>query len=309
VHEQLLAAHPAGEFALSSGIALSRCYRESGDLGRAINVGERLLATVADRGLSGADEAVQLTVTVAAAYHEHGDVAYAVRLCREAIAVAEESGSPRSRAAAYWNAAVIELEAGVVEGAVSLASKALTLLDKEADSRNLACLRSQLGIMQMQMQPPQLDEAIANLRSAGEEMSFSGASQIDRLRNDLALARAALMGGDARRAEGMAADVFDRARAEAPLLAADARSLQGQALAYAGDVESAAALYKNAVHIMTGVGADREAAQLWLELATLLESVGEDEEARQAYRSAAASAGLRVRTRPIALARGTNAAG
>lgn len=309
VHEQLLAAHPDGEFALSCGIALSRCYRESGDLGRAINVGERLLTTVADRGLSGADERVQLTVTVAAAYHEQGDVAYAVRLCRKAIAVAEESGSPRSRAAAYWNASVIELEAGEVDGAVSLANRALGLLGEEADGRNLACLRSQLGIMQMQLDPPQLEEAQANLRAAGDQMAFSGASSIDRLRNDLALARAALMSGDPMRAQDMAADVFDRARPDAPLLAADARSLQGQALAASGDIDAAAALYKDAVHIMTGVGADREAAQLWLELATQLETVGEDEAARQAYRSAAASAGLRVRTRAVSLANGGNAVG
>ena len=58
---------------------------------------------------------------------------------------------------------------------------------------------------------------------------------------------------------------------------------------------TAANLFKHAVHVLTGVGADREAAQLWLELGTLLESVGEDDAARQAYRSAAASAGLRVR--------------
>ena len=48
---------------------------------------------------------------------------------------------------------------------------------------------------------------------------------------------------------------------------------------------------------MTGVGADRDAAQLWFELADLLEDVGDVEAARDAYRSAAAASGLRTRTK------------
>jgi tetratricopeptide (TPR) repeat protein len=308
-YEQLLAAHPEGAFAMASGIALSRCYREWGDLGRAISVGERLLASIAERGLACGDEAIQLTVTVAAAYHERGDVTYAVRLCREAVAVAEQSGSPRSRAAAYWNASIMEIESGAVDRAVALASRALALLGEDADALNLARLRAELGSMQMQLDPPELDEAVANLTAAAEQMALSGAGTIDRLRNDVALARAALMSGDLTRAQRIAEEVVEHAPADAPLLAADARTLQGQAAAEGGDLDAAAALYRQAVHIMTGVGADREAAQLWLELATLLESVGEDDAARQAYRSAAVSAGLRVRTRPTSLVRDVHSVG
>lgn len=302
-YEDLQAAHPGGEFALASGIALSRCYREWGDLGRAISVGEKLLAVMADRGLAGGDEAVQLAVTVAAAYFERGDLRHAVSLCREAMQVAESSGSPRSRASAYWNASIMELKTGEVDGAVALASKALALLGEETDSRNLARLRTQLGIMQLQLDPPELEEAVANLSAAAEQMVAAGAGEIDRLRNDLALAEAALMSGDVAQAQHMAADVFDRVPADALLLAADARTLQGQAAAAVGDVVAASNLFKHAVHLLTGAGADRAAGQQWLELGTLLESVGEDEAARQAYRSAAAAAGLRVRNRMVAALR------
>jgi transcriptional regulator with XRE-family HTH domain len=302
-YEDLLATHPGGEFALGCGMALSRCYREWGDLGRAISVGEQLLATVADRGLAGCDEAIQLTVTVAAAYHQRGDSVHAVRLCREAIAVAERSGSPRSRASAYWNASIMELEAGAVSGAVALASKALALLGEGTDSRNLARLRSELGIMQMQLDPPELDDAVANLSAAAEAMALSDAGRIDRLRNDLALAEAALIGGDIERGRQLATEVLEQAPPDAPMLAADARTLQGQAAAADGDGAAAALLFKQAVHLLTGVGADRAAGQRWLELGTLLESVGEHDAARQAYRSAAASAGLRVRHGAAALVR------
>ena len=78
-----------------AGIALSRVYRESGDLGRAIDTGERILADLAGSGLDSCDEAVQLAVTIAAAYFERGDSGHAVRICRAAIAKAEALGSPR----------------------------------------------------------------------------------------------------------------------------------------------------------------------------------------------------------------------
>lgn len=296
-HEELLATYPIGEFTLSSGIALSRCCRELGDLGRAIGVGEALLASVAERGLAGGDEAIELTVTVAAAYHHRGDTSYAVRLCRQAASLADKSGSPRSRAAAYWNASILELESGAVSGAVSLAAKALALLGEGGDGRNLARLRSELGIMQLQLDPPEVDEALANLAEAAELMAHSSAGWIDKLRNDAALARATLMSGDVSLAGRMADDVYERAKVDALLVAADALSLQGQAAILEGDATAAAGYFKQAVFVMTGVGADRDAANLWYELGGLLESLGEHDAARQAYRSAAASAGLRARPR------------
>jgi tetratricopeptide (TPR) repeat protein len=298
--ERLQATHAAGGYALQSAMALSRCYREAGDLSRAIDAGETALAAYAERGLAGGDEAVQLTVTVAAAYHERGDVAYAVRLCREAAAVAEQSGSPRSRASAYWNASVMELEKGAVDAAVTLASKALGLLGEDADVRSLARLRAQLGMMQLQLDPPEVEEATANLAAAHEQMTMSGAGQVDRLRTEAAMADAALMGGDPDAARRIAASVFEEARSAVPMVAAQARTVEGQAAAAQGDVNTAAAMYKEAVYFLVGIGADRSAGDLWLELGTLLEEVGEADAARQAYRSAAAAAGLRTRTRATA---------
>jgi tetratricopeptide (TPR) repeat protein len=297
VHEELLATYPAGEFALASGIALSRCCRELGDLGRAIGIGEALLASAAERGLAADDEAIELTVTVAAAYHYRGDTAYAVRLCRKAASMAEKSGSPRSRAAAYWNASILELESGAVSGAVAMAAKALALLGLGGDGRNLARLRSELGIMQLQLDPPEVEEALTNLAAAAELMAQSSAGWIDKLRNDAALARATLMSGDVALAMSMADDVYERAKSDALLVAADALSLQGQAAIHQGDATTAAGYFKQAVFVMTGVGADRDAANLWFELGGLLESLGEHDAARQAFRSAAAASGLRARPR------------
>lgn len=291
--EALLADEPGGVHALSCGIALSRCYREAGDLTRAVTTGEALLAQVAGWGLADGDEAVQLGVTVAAAYFQRGDTHVAVRMCRDLVAAAEDRGSPYARASAYWNASLMELETGgSASSAVALAGKALALLGEGKDARNLGRLRSQLGIMQLMLDPPEVEEAAANLHAAARALEVSG-TRVDRLRNDVALARARLMSGEAGRARDEAAAVFEAARDIAPLLAADARALEGQAAVAEGDIETATARFKEAVFVLTGVGADRSAAQLWLELGGLLESVGETATASEAYRSAAVSAGLR----------------
>ena len=101
---------------IKAGIALSRIYRETGDLGRAIECGERVMTQIEEVGLGASDEAVQLAVTVAAAHFERGDTAHAVRLCRKAIARAESLGSPKARASAYWNASVMQARRGDVGG-------------------------------------------------------------------------------------------------------------------------------------------------------------------------------------------------
>lgn len=126
-------------------------------------------------------------------------------------------------------------------------------------------------------------------------MSGSSASVVDVVRNRIAIARAQLMGGDTRDARETAHQSYLETREVAPALAADALALEGQAAAAEGDDAQARALYKEAVLVLTGVGFDRHAGQMWLELGGLLESVGEVEASRDAYRSAAAAAGLHAR--------------
>jgi transcriptional regulator with XRE-family HTH domain len=294
-YSSLLREDRNGSYALACGIALSRCYREIGDFGRAVATGTNLLERLGERGLSGTDEAVQLTVTVAAACYQQGDIHSAVRLCRDSIAAAEQTGSPQARAAAYWNASMMENEQGATGHAVTLAQRALALLGEGRDTRNLARLRTQLGVMQLQLQPPALKEASKNLERAAKELSESSASTIDFIRNRVARARAKYLAGDVAVARVEARHGYEASKEVAPLLAADARALEGQAAAAEGDLTEAKALFKEAVLMLTGVGADRSAAQLWLELGGLLQSVGEEQAASEAYRSAAVSTGLTAR--------------
>jgi tetratricopeptide (TPR) repeat protein len=137
--------------------------------------------------------------------------------------------------------------------------------------------------------------ATDHLDQADEELRQSSAGAIDLARVDLTRARAHLLNGDIGAAGALAATVYTAATERAPIMAADAKSVEGQAWAAAGAIDKAAQCYREAVMVLTGVGSDRNAAQLWFELAGLLETVGELDAARDAYRSAGASSGLRNR--------------
>jgi transcriptional regulator with XRE-family HTH domain len=294
--EPLIASTEIGIFWIKCAIALSRCYRDSGDLNKAVEIGERVMASLEGTPLDSCDEAVQMAVTLAAAYYERGDAGQAVRTCRKAVTKAERLDSPKARASAYWNASMMEAFQGSVANAVPLAERALALLAEGNDSRNVARLRTQLGSMQLQLNPPEVEAAHLQLEQAARELEWCSATPVEIARNDLALARAMLLQGELSEAVALSTRAFDAAGSLAPLFAADAKSLQGQVAVQQGHAEEAKRSYLEAVMVLTGIGADRGAAQLWFELAGLLEDVGDFDSARDAYRSAAASTGLKSRS-------------
>lgn len=290
--EDILADEKVPTERTAVAIALSRCYRESGDLSRAIDTGQKCLDTLKELHLDASDDAIQLAVTIAAAHFTLGDVSHAVRLCRRAIDQAELTGTPSALAAAYWNASVMESERGATDAAVPLAQKAIQLLDVADSNRNLARLRSQMGIFQLRLDPPELDEAQKNLEAAALQFEWSSASPVDRGRNTVALARVKLLKGSPEEASAEAATVLNEARTTAPLLAVGALTVMGQSAIDQGDGKRAADYYREAVALLTSVGSDRAAAEAWFELGALLDEVGLNDEAHDAYRNAAASTGL-----------------
>jgi tetratricopeptide (TPR) repeat protein len=295
--EGLVYSRQGGLLRIKAAIAMVRCLRVSGDLNRAIEVGERVMASLTGSHIDNCDEAVQLTVTVSAAYFHRGDTGHAVRMCRKAIAKAEGLDSPVARASAYWNASIYESQRGSVANAVPLAERALALLAEGQDARNLARLRTALGRMQLELDPPEVPEALKNLEQAAEELVWSSASTTEIAANNCQIARAHYLEGDLVRAEEMCAGIIATVADDAPLLAAEAEALAGQVAAARGDADAASRAYRRAVFTLTSVGADKGAAQLWFELADLLEDVGEVQAARDAYRSAAAASGLRSRAK------------
>lgn len=278
---------------LRARIGLCRCYREAGDLAHAIDVGEQAQAQLAERGLAGLDEALQLTLTMAAAYFERGDVFHATRLCQQVVAAAEELGTPAARGSAYWNASVIAYNQGDHHEAVRLAEKAIALFGEGDDARNLSRLRLQLGTSLLAEDPPAVEAAEQQLTRARIELVAGGAGQVDLARCDADLAHARLLAGDLDEAERLV-DQAEQEAADAPLALAHAHALRARIAVARGDADAARASYRRAVTALTGASADREAAQLWYQLGAELDEVGDDSGAHDAYRRAGASLGLRT---------------
>ncbi len=132
-----------------------------------------------------------------------------MRICRKAITKAEAIASPGARAAAYWNASVFESERGSVSNAVAMAERALALMAEGQDSRNLARLRTQVGIMQLELDPPDVAAAHVQLDKAAEELPWCSASPLEIATNELARARAFMLDGDLDRAEEICRQTFE----------------------------------------------------------------------------------------------------
>lgn len=290
--EDLAEASPPDLDWIDGLTALCRCYRESGELGRAIEVGTQAARHIEELELGSLDEAIRLNLTVAAAYYEQGDVDYAARLCRRAIDRAETIASPVAKAMAYWNSAAIESMRGNATAALPMTRRALAVIEATDDARNTARLRTQLGILQLLLDPPQPREALEVLVNAAEELALTGAGPADLADNRLAQARARFLLGDADGARRQGAETATAARSTMPFLAADAFALLGQIAVHEDALDTARSHFQEAVLLLSGAGADRAAAQLWFELAGLLESVGESATALDAYRRAAAATGL-----------------
>ena len=296
LQEAVLAFEPLaagqGQFALRATIALCRCLREGGELDRAVEEGEAALDRLRHGHWPGSDESVQLVATVASCHFENGDVSRAARLCRDAVAAAEELGSPAARAAAYWNASRVESERGNVAAALPLAERALSLLGEGQDARNLARLRGQFGILLLSDTPPAVEEALRVLRQAEDELRGSSAGRLDVARISAALARALMLDGDLEAATDRATHALEEAGDQSPRVAADARAVLGHVAAHQGRLDRAQELFAQAAQLLTSVGADRSTAQLWYELASGLEVAGAVDQALVAYRRAAAASGL-----------------
>jgi transcriptional regulator with XRE-family HTH domain len=276
---------------LPAVIALCRCYRETGDLSRSIDVGSRVQEHVLALELEGTDDAIRLAISLVGAYYERGDETYAAQLCRTVVDQADRTGSRAARAAAYRNSSMIVHSRGQLDEAVRLAEHALTLLADTDNVRSLALLQQQLGVMVLESTPDQHEYASQLARQSRRDLTGIGTA-IDLARSDALLVRASLVGGDLDVAERTARE----AQASVPqssLVAADIETLLGQIDARRDHNEEALAHYRAAVTTLVNSGQDRSSAVLWFELGALFDAAGDAVGACEAYRNAAISLGLR----------------
>lgn len=288
-----LVGRPEADIAwLKSAVALSRCYREGGDFARAIAAGERAMTLIEELELSGTTEAIQLTVTIAGAYLQRGDLDYALQLCARCVEAADRIHSPVAKASAYWNASVSEHGRGNTVAALDLAQRSMVLFEVGEDSRNLGRLRTQLAFIQMRQTPPDAAAAKQTLEQAGRELAWSAASELDKAEHHVALGKAELLLDNAEAAQHQAEIALELIGEDSPVLRAETHVLIGQIHAGRGDVESARGHYRRAIADLTAVAIDRDVARLWFDLAHLLEEAEDAQGALDAYRRGATAAGL-----------------
>ena len=287
---------------LAASIALVRCYREVGDLGRSADLGERALEQLAGLGLPGTDLHAQLGASVAFTAYERGDLVRARQLIDRVMAESAASGSPAAQGAAFWNAAVIAAERGEIGTAVELSERALLLFHAEGETRNAARLRNSYAALLLLTDPPRPREALTLLESARDSLAEIG-SLTDQAYCETEIARAHLMLGDAGAAVRAAREALHH------LPSADDRLERSRALAVladawlaSGDPEAAAAAYREAAGSMTAAGAGRQAARIWRQLADHLERAGDVAGALDALKAATAALGVRpeaTRVEPV----------
>jgi tetratricopeptide (TPR) repeat protein len=289
----VLQSRPDTVTRLKAATALCRIWREQGQLDRAIACAQSALDELPGDVVA-SEEGIRLSVTLAGVLFIAGRTIEATELCDRAIADAEAISSPVARASAYWNASYIRSESGDMVEALSLAKRALHLLENTERVRDLGRLRTLLSMMLLKADPPRLEDARQQLQIADTELDWSEASPADRAWHDLTSARALYMEGRFDEAEHRALRVVD-ATSEVPIVGVDAMVLMGQVAWSSGEREQSHAWYRRAIVTLTGVGADREAAQIWFEIGTLADQAGLVAESADAFRRAAASTGLTSR--------------
>ena len=281
-------------------MTLCRTYWQSGDLGRAIEVGEQGLRRLRTAGADTlGDEGIELGSTLVACYYERGDITRAHLLAADLIATVESGASARARGAAYWNAALVAEARGDLRSAQTMVERALALYGEVDHRRALALLRLTSAWVMLRQEKPQLAEATALLEHALAEFVEVG-NPVDLASTETELSRCALLGGEPERAADLASTAIGRL-ADAPRLETSrARAALADAQLALGDLEGALTSYRQAAADLGTGGASRQAATMWRELGDALAALGRADEAMAAYRQATEAVGIRGRSRPTA---------
>ncbi len=299
--EDLRARVSGGPLLAAIGIALSRCYRETGSLDLAVSAGEEVLASLQQQKLQGLDDYMKLTVTVAAAYFEKGDTSQAIRLCRRALGAAEVHGSMEGRAAAHWEASILERTQGNIQEAIRLATKALAILETGDSTRNLGRLRIQLGFYELAKPDADIEAARSVFELARREMDWSSASPIDVARTLMGLAKVHFASGMTELALGALDEIPFEAEDQSPFLAAEKLVLRGHIYLAAGREAEASSTLDQAGDVLVMLDRDRGAAQLWFEVGETRQRLGQVDAALHAFRSASMSLGAELPISPPGL--------
>lgn len=272
--------------------SLVASYHEAGDLARSVEIGEQVLMTVEEAGLSGTDEHLRLAATLLWTYYDRGDLVYAQHRAGALTDLADKVGSTRGRGSVYWNAALLLQEKGEIVEARRLTERALAYLGEDALGRDVPRLRVHLGWLLLQGESPEPTRALEELGRARESLKELG-SITDIARCTLNEGRARLLLGDHDSAEEMARRTVAELGDENNLDACAAFILLGDARTAAGDVTGATEAYTWAADRLAMMSAGRMAAGVWRTLGDRLAERGDIAGAMRAFDRALQDLGVR----------------
>lgn len=272
-------------------VSLVRCYRESGDLGRAVDLGEAAVRRYRELGLEGLDGHSALVSTLAGVYSERGDHLRAKTILDELVAHTERVGGPDERGYAYWNAAVNAAERGQVGEGMRLADRAAALLAEGEDSRSVARLQVTRAWLLLAEEEPKAAEARRILRAALPAVrQHSGALSVASAETELA--RCELLLGRPDVARRLAQSALKRLAPEHRLERARALAALGAALVAAGETSAGVTELQAAAEQLAGVESRRQAAVVWRQLSGIFRALGDASMALAAADRAMDAAGL-----------------
>lgn len=280
--------------------ALVRCYREVGDLARAVDLGEAALARYQMLRLGSLDGHSALASTLAGAYAERGDLLRAKIVLDSLIAEVDETGSLDDRAYAYWNAAVTAAERGHVGEGLRLADRAAALVAEGDDVRLRARLPVTRASLLLAEQPPDAAQARRILRAALPDVrQHAGAPSVASAETELA--RCELLLGRPDVARRLATSALTRLSDAQHLERARALTTLGAALVASGESAAGVVELELAAEALAGHQAPRQAAAVWRQLSETFRSLGEPIRALEAADRAMDGAGLarQAQVRPL----------
>ena len=255
-------------------IALTRCYRDAGDVARAIDVGERALDRLEGYRLGDVEGYAALVSTVAGAYHERGDLLRAQQLLDELVRSAEVEGSAADRAAAYWNAALLAVDRGRAGEGLRLVEQATALLSDATDARWRARIQVTRSWVLLAQDPPAAAEARDVLRRALPAIrQHAGTSALGSAETNLARCELLLGRPDVARRHARSAlrilepeSRIERARALASL---------GAASVALGETTVGVESLEAAAEQLAGAETPRQAAAAWRMLSEVYRALGD----------------------------------
>jgi tetratricopeptide (TPR) repeat protein len=292
--EDLMANEPAGSITWAERtVDVLRCYRNIGDVGYAIYLGEAAMETFEKQNLPWTDMTIRLGVTLAGAHEAQGNLHRAQGLLDRMVTAADALGSPLARGSAYWNAALVAHDQGRDENARELAERAVALFGETDNLRNLAQLRQAFAWILIHGEPAAPKRAADLLYRARTTLLEVG-SVDDVVRCESTLALATLHMGDPRHALKWARSACSQAAGTRTSDAFSALLTLSNVELVLGDIEGAQRHLGEAEAILTELPNPPWAARAWSRAAALFEELGDTDGALRAYRRALSAAGHRT---------------